>query len=239
MLTCIKVKNLYPVHAEMSRIFCTFAPRIRKTKSTMARMISRQSAAELLDCTTQTVTNWVKRGLINGHQINGSLMVDRDSILQYFDSLKDLVNMEQKIMDMKRKLKERTEERKAVLDEVCGNTLLLKETRELFRESQMTLINLFDNILKDREREIIKKIAIGEKVEDIAAHYDLHPFRVLQIGAKAAAKISNMADLKRLVEEKEKLKIENEKLEIENQDLKRQIAHLNDILKVYSHRHLG
>ena len=165
MLTCIKVKNLYPVHAEMSRIFCTFAPRIRKTKSTMARMISRQSAAELLDCTTQTVTNWVKRGLINGHQINGSLMVDRDSILQYFDSLKDLVNMEQKIMDMKRELKERTEERKAVLDEVCGNTLLLKETRELFRESQMTLINLFDNILKDREREIIKKIAIGRRLK--------------------------------------------------------------------------
>lgn len=32
-------------------------------------MISRQDAAELLDCNIQTVTNWVERGLLKGHII--------------------------------------------------------------------------------------------------------------------------------------------------------------------------
>ena len=31
-------------------------------------MISRQDAAELLDCKVQTVTNWVERGLLKGHE---------------------------------------------------------------------------------------------------------------------------------------------------------------------------
>lgn len=43
-------------------------------------MISRQEAAELLDCNVQTVTNWVERGLLKGHTIGRALMVDRESI---------------------------------------------------------------------------------------------------------------------------------------------------------------
>ena len=47
----------------------------------MSRMISRQEAAELLDCNPQTVTNWVEKGFIKGHIIGRALMIDRNSIL--------------------------------------------------------------------------------------------------------------------------------------------------------------
>ncbi len=39
-------------------------------------MISRQEAAELLDCSAQTVVNWVERGLLKGHTIGRALMVE-------------------------------------------------------------------------------------------------------------------------------------------------------------------
>ena len=54
---------------------------LRKKLKNMARMISRQEAAELLDCNVQTVTNWVGRGLLKGHSVGRALMVDSDSII--------------------------------------------------------------------------------------------------------------------------------------------------------------
>ena len=71
----------------------------------MARMISRQESAELLGCSLQTVTNWVERGLLKGHVIGHALMVDRDSIQQYFDDLKELGAMAEQISDMKSEYK--------------------------------------------------------------------------------------------------------------------------------------
>lgn len=62
-------------------------------------MISRQEAAELLDCNVQTVTNWVERGLLKGHTIGRALMVDRESVEQYFDDLKELGGMARQISD--------------------------------------------------------------------------------------------------------------------------------------------
>ena len=67
----------------------------------MARMISRQDAAELLDCDPQTITNWVDRGLLKGHVVGRALMIDRESIEQYFDDMKELTDMAQQIKDLK------------------------------------------------------------------------------------------------------------------------------------------
>lgn len=192
----------------------------------MTRMISRQEAAGLLNCHPQTISNWVEKGVIKGHKVGSFLMVDRNSIEQYFDSLKDLADMEQKIVDMKNELKERAEEMKATLNEACGFTLPSDRRREIFRENQMTLIKLFEGTLKDREREMLKRITMGQKLEDIAAFFGITTIRVLQIGAKAAAKISNVADIKQIVDENKNLKRENEQLT-------RQVADLSNRLEGY------
>jgi hypothetical protein len=45
----------------------------------MARLISRQEAARLLDVSLQTVSNWIEKGYIKGHMIDKHLMVDRET----------------------------------------------------------------------------------------------------------------------------------------------------------------
>ena len=208
----------------------------------MARMISRQSAAGLLDCTSQTVANWVERGLINGHKIDGFLMVDRDSILQYFDSLKDLADMEQKIMDMKREMKEKTEEMKAALEELRIVVYHSDRINWVFRENQMTLIKFYGWRLTNRERSVLERITMGERPEVIAEELGCSRERVIQIGMKAARTICDMADFEQLVDDSrklaieivklekvnKKLELENENLEIENKKLNLQIEKLNE-----------
>ena len=204
----------------------------------MARMISRQSAAGLLDCTSQTVANWVERGLINGHKIDGFLMVDRDSILQYFDSLKDLADMEQKIMDMKREMKEKTEEMKAALEELRIVVYHSDRINWVFRENQMTLIKFYGWRLTNRERSVLERITMGERPEVSAEELGCSRERVIQIGMKAARTICDMADFEQLVDDSRKLAIEivklekvNKKLELENKKLNLQIEHLNEKLE--------
>ncbi|MBR6828199.1 MAG: helix-turn-helix domain-containing protein [Prevotella sp.] len=53
----------------------------------MARLITRQEAARLLDVSTQTVSNWIEKGYIKAHMLDNYLMVDRETIEQHFDSL--------------------------------------------------------------------------------------------------------------------------------------------------------
>ena len=211
----------------------------------MARMISRQSAAGLLDCTSQTVANWVERGLINGHKIDGFLMVDRDSILQYFDSLKDLADMEQKIMDMKREMKEKTEEMKAALEELRIVVYHSDRINWVFRENQMILIKFYGWRLTNRERSVLERITMGERPEVIAEELGCSRERVIQIGMKAARTICDMADFEQLVDDSrklaieivklekvnKKLELENENLEIENKKLNLQIEKLNEKLE--------
>lgn len=67
----------------------------------MARMISRQEAARLLDVSEQTVSNWIKKGLIKGHMIDNHVMVDRETIEQYFDGLKELEHLERTMEEKK------------------------------------------------------------------------------------------------------------------------------------------
>ena len=52
----------------------------------MARLITRQEAARILDVSTQTVSNWIEKGYIKAHMLDNHLMIDRETIEQHFDS---------------------------------------------------------------------------------------------------------------------------------------------------------
>lgn len=95
----------------------------------MARLISRQEAAKLLDVSTQTITNWIDKGFIKGHMMDKHVMVDRETIEQYFDSLQDLVHLEKAVAEKKEHL--HAEEFK--LDEDIRDYL---EAREELKEGQ-------------------------------------------------------------------------------------------------------
>ena len=78
----------------------------------MARMISRQEAADLLNVSGQTISNWVEKGVLNGHySCDGrkTMLIDRKSIEKYFDTLEDLAFMEKRIAFQKKTLKEESD----------------------------------------------------------------------------------------------------------------------------------
>ena len=178
----------------------------------MARMISRQDAAELLDCNIQTVTNWVERGLLKGHIIGRALMVDRDSIEQYFDDLKVLAAMAQQISDIKSEYQTVIKNLKEVLDEAKGISITPARARDAFKANQLTLIGLCKDYLKSREGELFSALIRGEKLDDVGQRFGLTKERIVQIAIKTADKLSNIKELKEIQEQNNVLKAENEQL---------------------------
>ena len=71
-----------------------------------AKLISVQEAAKLLGITPQSVRNWINNGYIKGHKVGDHLVVNRDTIELYFDSLKDLAHLEKSVYDKTEQLRE-------------------------------------------------------------------------------------------------------------------------------------
>lgn len=189
-------------------------------------MISRQEAAELLDCSAQTVANWVERGLLKGHTIGRALMVDRDSIEQYFDDLKEMGAMAQQIADMKKEYQTLIRENRDILSEARGAFVASLDAREVFRANQLLLLNLCKGYLKEREFIIFSGFINGKKPEELGKALGLTRVRVCQIALKAAEKLS-------YIEELLQIRDKNVALETENERLRQKISRCNDRLKEY------
>lgn len=191
-------------------------------------MISRQAAAELLDCNPQTISNWVEKGVIKGHMVGNFLMIDRQSIEQYFDSLKDLSDMESKMADVKKELQDAIMDMKTVINEARGASMPVGRIRDGFRYNLLMLMSLYEDRLKDREREIFTRLVNGESLEDVAHAFGISSKRVIQIGCRVSVIISEKTDLKQLYEEIKELKRENEHLKLQSSNLRKR---LNDYEK--------
>ena len=107
----------------------------------MARLISRQEAARLLDVSLQTVSNWIEKGYIKGHMIDKHLMVDRETIEHYFDGLKELAHLEKTVEEKKECL--RKEDFKLGLE--INDLLEAREKMERLRKSVEVTPTLFFN----------------------------------------------------------------------------------------------
>ena len=209
---------------------------------TMARMISKQEAATLLNVTTQTISNWVEKGILNSHYScdgRNTLLIDRKSIEKYFDTLEDLAFMEKRIALQKKNLKEET----TVLEKQVTD---MSSAKYLFGKGIPTYLlrDIFacvaevagDTILKDREYDILKALIDGRQIDDIAEDYYLTRTRILQIVSKAIHKISTMKswpqcheDYKRVVEENHRITVllENQQSYIKSLEIKLNIYHGN------------
>ena len=195
----------------------------------MARMISRQDAAELLGCNVQTVTNWVERGLLKGHVVGRALMVDRDSIERYFDDLKELGAMAQQISDLKSEYRHVIRNNKEVLEEAKGVSITPARARDAFKANQLALIGLCKGYLRDREGEIFSALIRGEKLDDVGRRFGLTKERIVQIAIKTAEKLSSIKELEEIHEQNKTLKAENEQL---RQLISKRDMQLNEFEKI-------
>lgn len=194
----------------------------------MSRMISRQESAELLDCSIQTITNWVEKGFIKGHTIGRALMVDRDSIEQHFDTAKEVAKLEECLIESKRELKEEIKKFDACFDEFRKSPMHLQpgEWREVLRETIIAAIELGGDILRDRQRLILEGYCRNKPISEIANELDLPPQRIRVIAINSLNKLIQGLNLKDIHEQLETMKTEIEML-------KEKVEYLGEIAGKY------
>lgn len=168
----------------------------------MARMVSRQEAAAILDVDVQTISNWIEKGALTGHHVYSKrqgkdiVMVDKQSIIQYFDTLSELGMMENKVSSLKETLKE---QQLSLEQKICdvsrANYLLGSGTPPyLLKYVFESILDVAgDKLLVERERSILHKLVInGWTVSDLAEEYGLTNSRIMQIVNRAFNKICTM-----------------------------------------------
>lgn len=184
----------------------------------MARMITRQEAATLLNVSGQTISNWVEKGILNAHyscDCRNTMLIDRKSIEKYFDSLEELAFMEKRITLQKKTLRGVTNNLEKELEDMTkAKHLFGKGVSEFFlRDIFNCVLHVTgDELLKEREKDILKKLMSGLTLKDVAECYCLTPSRILQIVNKAISKIYTMKSWPQMHEEYKRVSAENQRI---------------------------
>lgn len=184
----------------------------------MARMITRQEAATLLNVSGQTISNWVEKGILHAHysyDSRNTMLIDRKSIEKYFDSLEELAFMEKRITLQKKTLRGVTNNLEKELEDMTkAKHLFGKGVSEFFlRDIFNCVLHVTgDELLKEREKDILKKLMSGLTLKDVAECYCLTPSRILQITNKAISKIYTMKSWPQMHEEYKRVSAENQRI---------------------------
>lgn len=186
----------------------------------MARMISRQEAADLLNVSGQTISNWVEKGVLNGHYScdgRNTMLIDRKSIEKYFDTLEDLAFMEKRISLQRKTLKEESDALENDLKDMTKAKYLFGKgipaffLRDIF---DCILYVAGDELLREREKDVLNQLLSGKTLEDVADHYDLTRSRILQIVNQAINKISTMKSWPKVHDEYKRICEENRRITV-------------------------
>ena len=178
----------------------------------MARLLSRDEAALLLDVTPQTISNWVEKGLLKGHFVDRLLKIDKATIEKYFDTLSDLAFIEKRIFAAKRDLQLAEKELEKNLDDTRSAIHLLGKgvPAHLLNEIFSAIIEASgDDVLKEREKTILTMLLEGKDVEFVAEEYGLTRSRIMQIVSKAVRKLATVKTFSELRREYKQLVFDN------------------------------
>lgn len=187
------------------------------------RTMTRNKAAEALGVTPQTISNYVKEGILGGFiGIKNTLYVNADDIDKYLKKYRFIAVKEEMIGRKLRELKDRENEINDRLADTRKELLGAKSyktpsaiilAKALFRAAMIPR-------LSTREMDIIDMYIEGESLQEIADVFSLTSTRVNQILAKALRKFTEQtgeitANLR-----------ENSELEAEIHSLKLSVAAL-------------
>lgn len=201
----------------------------------MARLVSRDEAAMLLDVTPQTISNWVEKGILKGHLVDRQLRIDKATIEKYFDTLSDLAFIEKRVFAARRDLQLAEKELEKNLDDTRSAIHLLGKgvPAYLLNEIFSAVIEASGNdVLKERERTILTMFLEGKDVVDVAEEYGLTRSRIMQIASHAVRKLATVKTFSELRKECKQLVFENKNFPIVVQSFQnriKELERLNDI----------
>ena len=191
----------------------------------MARLITRQEAARLLDVSTQTVSNWIDKGYIKAHMLDNHLLVDRETIEQHFDSLQEWAHLEKAV-------EEKTEYlRKADFNlEFEINDLL--EARDRMKDERLYGVYRWiteyatmsaDGLFTEQQQKIFHRMINNGSADYIGKELGLSRSRVVDTFFNCLRKIAKVIDLAKTQEKWDEMEQENKRLKLQNASLIQQL----------------
>lgn len=168
-----------------------------KIKNKVMRTMTRNKAAEALGVTPQTISNYVKEGILGGFiGIKNTLYVNADDVDKYLKKYRFIAVKEEMIDRKLRELKDRENE---INDRLADTRKELLGAKSYKTPSAIILAkSLFRAAiiprLSTREMDIIDMYIDGESLQEIADVFSLTSTRVNQILAKALRKFTEQTD---------------------------------------------
>lgn len=177
------------------------------------RMISREDAAGLLRVTPQTISNYIKSGVLHGHIINNRLFVDADTIAAITDSVADMEAAKNRIAELKSELdKIESDLDKRVMD--CRETIGLcgDNSNEITKSFVYSVLRSYKGVLTENEYAVLKDMLHDGKAGRVAAQHEITTRMAMDICRRACGRIGR-EDVGHLHEENDRLKLENFRLQ--------------------------
>lgn len=190
-----------------------------------ARLISVQEAAKLLGITPQSVRNWIDKGYIKGHMVGDHLVVDRETIEQYFDGLQELGKLEKNVYEKLEKLRKEDWE----LDDEIHDVLMAREKTEnsslrgVYRQIVSFAVMNSQSMFTDKQQQVFRGMMGWGNAETVAKDLGLTRSRVVDIFNQCLKIIHSTIRLKDDREEWDRLRKENLQLKAENVSLRQQL----------------
>lgn len=190
-----------------------------------ARLISVQEAAKLLGITPQSVRNWIDKGYIKGHMVGDHLVVDRETIEQYFDGLQELGKLEKTVYAKLEKLRKEDWE----LDDEIHDVLMAKEKTEntslrgVYRQIVSFAVMNSQSMFSDKQQQVFRGMMGWGNADSVAKDMGLTRSRVVDIFNQCLKIIHSTIRLKDDREEWERMRKENLRLKAENVSLRQQL----------------
>ena len=189
-----------------------------------AKLISVQEAAKLLGITPQSVRNWINSGYIKGHKVGDHLVVNRETIEQYFDNLKDLAHLEKSDHDKTEQLREENLKLdNEIIDILESRDKLEGARRGLFRWiAQYATMSSFGLFTEKQQTVYREMMSMGDS-EHVAKKLGITRSRVIEIFLNCLKIIAQTINLKKDKENWDKLEKENKQLKFLTATLRQEI----------------
>lgn len=162
--------------------------------------LTKNKAAEILGVSRQTITNYVKEGLLGGcKDEKGRLYVNGDDVERYAKKYKFIAVSEKMLEDKLASLKA---EREKANNELAAFGRKMTGYRYSYPSLAPDIVGMVDALykaafvphLKERERRFLSAFLKGANLSDLAEEYGLTSERIRQIIAKACRKFHSQSE---------------------------------------------
>jgi excisionase family DNA binding protein len=155
------------------------------------KMVSRQEAAEILRCTPQTISNWVKKGTLKSHKINGRLFVDADTIDILKDTAFEMETARKEVEALRDDYLRQKQELETLVNAKREEIGLYKTSfiSRITKDMIAAMLQSYGDCLPQREYETLCSLMKNGDLNYIADLLDLTPMRVMQIADRACKRI--------------------------------------------------